>query len=92
MPFAPNNNANPKGRPKGGGVNPAAMAARQHADKAIAKLVAALDAENPETYMKAANSLLDRAWGKPKETMGFEDEDGKNPFAAIQINIVRASN
>lgn len=74
MPFEPGKIANPKGRPIK--TNMATLEARKHAEKAIARLVEALDTENHETRIRAANSLLDRAYGKPKESVEMTGEDG----------------
>lgn len=83
MPFEPGQIANPKGRPIK--TNMATLEARKHAEKAIFRLAELLDSEDDNIRHKSAVSLLDRAYGKPKETLGLEDGDGNNPFAGIQV-------
>jgi hypothetical protein len=45
--------------------------AREHTPAAIAALVAAL--ENPRERVPAATELLNRAWGRPKQTIGGDE-------------------
>lgn len=86
MTFVKGQSGNPGGRPK------AAIAikelARQHSDAAIETLVAALKAENESTRVAAANSLLDRGWGKPAQAIIGGDE---NDPAIRVINEIRRS-
>jgi hypothetical protein len=41
--------------------------ARQNSTKAMAKLIELIDSEDPRISMLAAQSVLERAWGRPKE-------------------------
>jgi len=60
--FKPGQSGNPSGRP----AVPASVTAacRAHTDAAIAVLVAAMDDVDARVRVVAANSILDRAWGK----------------------------
>jgi hypothetical protein len=40
---------------------------RQHTEKAVNALVKHLDSDNPSAVVAAANAILDRAYGKPKQ-------------------------
>ena len=58
--FKPGKTGNPGGRPKG-----IAAKAREHTDKALDVLVAALDDADSRVRIAAANAILDRGYGKP---------------------------
>lgn len=58
--FKPGQSGNPGGRPKG-----IAAKAREHGDKALDVLAAALDDDDPKTRIAAAKEILDRGYGKP---------------------------
>lgn len=63
MPFQPGQSGNPGGQTK---LNKDIKElAREHADKAIRALVEALD--DPRQKVAAAQALLDRGFGKPKQ-------------------------
>lgn len=72
MPFQPGQSGNPGGRPKGEAK--VREAAREHTEAALAVLVGALSDEDARVRIKAAETLLDRGWGKPKQTIGGDDE------------------
>lgn len=89
MAFKPGQSGNPGGRPKG-----IAAIAREHCDRAIDVLAEALDDEDRRIRIAAANSLLDRGYGKPI-TMTADvskklDELGDDELAA-GIDAVRAA-
>lgn len=73
MPFQPGQSGNPSGRPK---ADPALKAAaREHAEKAIAVFVANMDDENPTVRQRAAEAILDRAYGKPVQALVGDDTE-----------------
>ena len=82
MPFEPGKSGNPSGRPKENGH--VKELARQYTEAAIKALHDILvDAEAPHAARAtAANSLLDRAWGKPAQQITGEDG------GAVQIMVV----
>lgn len=88
MTFQPGESGNPNGRPKA--LNSAAFHARKHAEEAVQKLVDAMRSDDLTNSVKAANSLLDRGFGKPKETVGFETEDGQELKSLITIVFEQA--
>ena len=59
-PFKPGQSGNPGGRPKG-----IAAKAREHTDKALDVLVAALDDKDSKVRITAAKEIIDRGFGKP---------------------------
>jgi len=69
--------------PSGQGRGDAAMA-RAHTGDALATLVAIMtNGDAPATArVSAANAVLDRAWGKPRQD--FEFSSAGDPVAAIQ--------
>ena len=67
MPFMPGQSGNPGGRPKA--LKAVEEAARAHTEAAISTLAAICqNTAAPEAArVAAANALLDRAWGKPRQ-------------------------
>lgn len=59
-PFKPGQSGNPGGRPKGLGTK-----AREHGDRCIEVLSAALSDTDARVRIAAARELLDRGYGKP---------------------------
>lgn len=68
-PFQKGQSGNPLGRPKI--PREVIDAARAHSLDAIETLAKMLRSRNPMARIKAANSLLDRAWGKPTQMLEF---------------------
>jgi len=62
--FLPGVSGNPGGRPRLEGTVRAL--AQKHSRRAVMRLVALLDSDNPRVSIAAANSLLDRAIGRPQ--------------------------
>jgi hypothetical protein len=76
MPFRKGLSGNPGGRPKA--PREVEAIAREHSAGAIATLVqiSSDGTAPPAVLVTAANSLLDRAWGKPTERRQAVDEKG----------------
>ena len=71
--FRPGQSGNPGGRPKGSAE--VRELARHHTVAAIEKLVAIMTAgQSEQAQLLAANSLLDRGWGKPTQPIGGDYE------------------
>lgn len=76
--WKPGTSGNPGGRPK---EDPEMKAILKAAcPKAAAKLVELLDCVNPKIVLSAANSILDRIYGRPKESvdMNVSQDDSIN--------------
>lgn len=82
-PFKPGQSGNPGGRPKG-----IAAQARQHGERALEVLVAALADDDARVRIAAAKEIMDRGYGKPLTmtadvTNRLEDLDDEFLDAAI---------
>lgn len=67
-PFPPGNNANPGGRPKlPEDVKHVRELARQYTSEAIATLASVMAEGSGPAKVAAANSMLDRGWGKAEQ-------------------------
>jgi HEAT repeat protein len=89
-PWTKGQSGNPGGRPKG-----IAALARQHTDKAIEVLAAALDDDDARVRVTAAEKLLDRGYGKPltmtadvtKRLDEWTDDDIDAAISALKASL-----
>ena len=73
MPFTAGQSGNPGGRPKG--LRDVRDLARQHTAAAISRLFVILESgQSEQAQIMAANSLLDRGWGRPTQPIAGDDE------------------
>jgi hypothetical protein len=77
-PFKPGQSGNPGGRSKA--QIDVRDAARAHTKEAIETLVLVMRNGKPGEAAMAANSLLDRGWGRPTQQHGVTGPDGALPI------------
>jgi hypothetical protein len=78
MPFKPGQSGNPGGRERGD--NPVKLLAKAASPDAMKGLIKLMDHEDPNVQIKARNSVLDRAYGKPAQVLAGENGDGPVRF------------
>lgn len=87
--WAKGQSGNPGGRSPRVGPNGETVAelARAHTAKAIKTLVEVMTARanEPKDRIAAANALLDRGWGKPKESVDLDARVEGNAVPVIQF-------
>jgi len=77
-PFAPGNNANPGGRPKlPDDVKHVRELAREYTGEAVKTLATVMKTGSPNARVSAANSLIDRGWGKPEQSIVGAGDKGE---------------
>ena len=69
------------------------LAAREHTESAIRVLARLMNDEEiaPTIRVTAANSLLDRGWGKPAQTISGDEENPLTLVRRIERVIIRPS-
>jgi hypothetical protein len=74
MAFQKGQSGNPGGRPKES--DEVKALARQYTPEAIERLAFWMRSENAKASVSACSSLIDRAWGKPVQSMEHSGHDG----------------
>ncbi len=84
--FRPGQSGNPTGRPKA--LRAVEEAAREHTAAAMETLAAIMNdaAQPPAARVRAAELLLDRAWGKARQLVS--DADGGNLAPALYTVVI----
>lgn len=89
MPFEKGQSGNPGGRPKA--IARVREAAREHTETALDILLGiARDGQSEAARVSAANSILDRAWGKPAQPLDGDGEGGPI-LNGIEVTFIRRS-
>jgi hypothetical protein len=84
-PFQPGQSGNPSG--KGGLYHEAQRICREASPRAARRMVELMDSDDERVALLAADKVLERAWGKPKEVA---EEATLDPAAAEQAAQQRA--
>jgi hypothetical protein len=71
--FVKGKSGNPGGRPKG--EMEVIQLAREASPRAIGRLIELVDHADPRTAIAAANSVLDRGFGKPTQTIASDPDN-----------------
>lgn len=72
MAWKKGQSGNPSGRPKS--LREVTELARENSARAIERLVELMDDEDGRVALAAANSILDRGYGKPKQSIEIEEK------------------
>lgn len=91
MPFKKGQSGNPSGRrAKTAGEKEVEALARQHGPEALDRLAFWMRSENAKASVSAANGILDRGYGKPKQAIvgGGEDDPAVRVIHEIRRTIV----
>jgi hypothetical protein len=73
MPWEKGKSGNPGGRPKA--EREVVELAREASPRAIGRLIELIENTEPRTAIAAANSVLDRAFGKPTQPLAADPEN-----------------
>lgn len=77
MPFKKGQSGNPAGRrAKTAAEREIEVLARAHGPEAVSRLKHWMDSDNAKASVSAANALLDRGYGKPKQQNEHSGPDG----------------
>lgn len=85
--FAPGQSGNPGGRPKENAE--VKELARSHGVEAITRLVELMRGEDVKTAKAAADSLLDRGFGKPAQAIIGDSNEDPIMLSMIQRSVIR---
>lgn len=85
--FKPGQSGNPGGRSPRVGSNGETVAqlARAHTAEAVERLVRVMRGADDELALKAVQAILDRGWGKPKESVDLDANVTGNVIPVIQF-------
>lgn len=84
--FQPGQSGNPSGRPKKDQAITAAALA--HAEEALSVVVANMRHEDPKISQRAAETILDRAYGKPPQSVDHGSDPDKPVIHEVRWLVV----
>ncbi len=88
MPFEKGRSGNPGGRPKVAAL--VKEAAQAYGLEASDKLAELMRSDNPGVAQKAAQTLLDRGFGRPEQAIEMTGADGEPLLSGIAVKLVKA--
>jgi hypothetical protein len=86
VPWAKGQSGNPGGRPKA--EREVIELAREGSVRAIGRLVQLIESEDGRVAIAAANSVLDRAFGKPTQPLANDVDNPVNPPAGPSVDAL----
>ena len=87
-PFKPGQSGNPSGRPKI--PDDIKKILKLQAPNALQKLLTLMESDDERIALVAANSILDRAWGKPVQANEHSGPDGE-PIQLENVSDLEAA-
>lgn len=90
MAFVKGKSGNPEGRRiRSEDEKKLIAAARQHTDEAVKVIVEVLrKSRSNRDKLKAAEMLLDRGWGKPRQEVNMTDDEGNMVLPVVRVEFV----
>lgn len=88
-PFRPGQSGNPAGRPKK--VVAVTSLAEEHSEAALKKLVKLMSSDKEQVALAAAQAILDRAMGKPKQSLDVNTRKDVADFDLAELYAIARS-
>lgn len=88
-PFRKGQSGNPAGRPRK--LVTVSQLAEGSSEKALKKLIALMDSEKDTVALAAAQAILDRAMGKPKQSLDVTNKKDVADFDLAELHAIARS-
>lgn len=85
-PFKKGQSGNPSGRPKK--LVTVSQLAEDSSEKALKKLIALMDSDKDAVALAAAQAILDRAMGKPKQSLDVTKKKDVADFDIAELHAI----